>query len=75
MSYIEEHEEIVALRFESFVSNDPARCRALIAAGEPFQFVTRGMAHMMSDMDLGKNWDNLASAPTLFTRTRLKVNP
>ena len=58
--------EIVALRFGSTITNNREEILERLERGDEFDVVPRTTAQFMSSMDLGKHWQDLADAPTLF---------
>lgn len=58
--------EIVGAQIGTLLTTDPKRIAYAIEEGKITDWLDRPRMEFMSACDLGKNWDDLAKAPTLF---------
>lgn len=58
--------EIVGARIGSIITADVGVIHRAFEAGKVTDFLDRETMRFMSNLDLGKHWDAMANAPTLF---------
>lgn len=58
--------EIVGARIGNTITNNKTKIRDAVANGTITHFLDRKHMQFMAACDLGRNWDLMASGPTLF---------
>jgi hypothetical protein len=59
-------DEIVGAKIGSIITNDRKRIVDALQTNAPIEFLTREHMMLMATFDLGTNWAQMASGPTLF---------
>ena len=59
-------QEIVALRFDTIITNDTQEIIKRLNRGDSYELLTRRRMQLMAAMDLGPRWEQLAKGRTLF---------
>ena len=58
--------QIVGARIGTMITNNHGVIREAFEAGRVTEFLDRERMQFMAGMDLGRNWELMASGPTLF---------
>ena len=58
--------EIVAAKIGDIITTDPLHIKSAYELDIPVELICRKRLAFMAAMDLGKKWQDLAKAPTLF---------
>ena len=58
--------EIVGAKIGDRITNKPQTIIDAINDKKPIEYLDRDSMRFMADLDLGKNWELMASGPTLF---------
>jgi hypothetical protein len=60
------YQEVVGCRFGDTITNSPSEIVRRLERGDVPEPLTRERMQLMASFDLGQNWVNMASGPTLF---------
>lgn len=69
MNITANHNEIVAINYKGCTIIRPGIIASILELGEDLDKclpISRAMARMMSKLDVGSHWDEIAKLPTLF---------
>ena len=58
--------EIVGAKIGTLITNDRSVIAKASHAGDTFELLDRKRMQLMAGMDLGRNWEMMATGPTLF---------